>query len=118
MTNPRSDVIRALAAAEPWEALLIGGILGASTFLLCALLLGARTAIAIAAVAMIVALARRIPRAAIAFAAAAALSAAWLIPSTAALVAASIAFGLALAIYARARMRSRLAAIDAPVASA
>ena len=122
MTDSRSDATEALAEAEPWGALLIGGILGASTFLLCALLFGATTAIAIAAVAMIVALVRRIPEGAIAFAAAAALSAAWLLPSTAALIAASLAFGLALVMYARGRLRARVqagvAAADALITSA
>jgi hypothetical protein len=106
MTTPSSETIRVPSAAEPWGAWLIGGVLGASTFLLCALLFGGKTAIAIAVVAMIVALARRIPGAATAFAAAAALSAAWLISSTLALVAASTVFGLALVLYARARART------------
>jgi hypothetical protein len=118
MTEPHTDAIGALDAAEPLSALSIGGILGATTFLLCALLFGARAAIGIAAVAMIVALVRRMPAAAIAFAAATALSAAGLIPSTAALVGASAAFGIALALFARGGMRERLAVIDAPMTSA
>lgn len=118
MTDPRNDALRTLAVAEPWGALVIGAILGAATFLLCALLFGAKTAIAIAAVAMIVALVRRVTVAVIAFAAAAALSAAWLVTSTAALVAASTVFGIALALYARAWMRQRLAIADASLATA
>jgi hypothetical protein len=118
MTDLRSDARGTLEAAEPWSVLLIGGTLGAATYLLCALLLGARAAIVIAAVAMIVALVRRIPQAAIAFAVAAALAAAWLIPSTAALIAAAAAFGIALALFARAWMRERLEMVDAGMASA
>jgi hypothetical protein len=118
MTDLRSDARETLEAAEPWSALLIGGILGAATYLLCALLFGARTAIVIAAVAMIVALVRRIPKAAIAFAVAAALAAAWLIPSTAALIAAAAAFGVALALFARAWMRERLEMVDSGMANA
>jgi hypothetical protein len=99
-------------------ALVIGGILGATTFLLCALLFGARAAIGIAAVAMIVALVRRMPAAAIVFAASTALAAAGLIPSTAALVGAAAAFGVALALFARAWMRERLARSDAAITNA
>lgn len=113
MTGPRSDGIGTLDAAEPWGAFLIGGILGATTFLLCALLFGAKAAIGIAVVAMIVALVRRMPEAATAFAAAIALAAAGLIPSTAALMGAAAAFGIALALFARAWTRRRVAVIDA-----
>jgi hypothetical protein len=118
MTDPRSDAIEAPASAEPWEALLIGGILGATTFFLCALLFGARAAIGIAALAMIVALVRRVSEAAVAFAAAAALAAAGLIPSTAALIAAAAAFGIALALFARARLRERLVVVGAGIDTA
>jgi hypothetical protein len=118
MTHLRSNTIEALAPAEPWGALLIGGVMGGTTFLLSALLFGPRTAIAIAAVAMIVALVQRVPQAAVAFAAAAALSAAGLIPSTAALIAAAVAFGIALALYARARTREREALVRPSVAGA
>lgn len=118
MTDPNNDAIGTLAPAEPWGALVIGALLGATTFLLCALLFGARSAIVMAAVAMIVALVRRVLAAAIAFAVAVALSAAGLTPSTTALVAAAAAFGIALALYARARIRDRVALVDASVASA
>jgi hypothetical protein len=118
MTHLRSNTIEALAPAEPWGALLIGGVMGGTTFLLCALLFGARVAIAIAAVAMIVALVQRLPQAAIAFAAAAVLSAAGLLPSIAALIGAAAAFGIALALYARARTREREALVHASMAGA
>jgi hypothetical protein len=118
MTHLRSNTIEALAPAEPWGALLIGGVMGGTTFLLCAMLFGARAAIAIAAVAMIVALVQRVPQAAIAFAAAAALSAAGLLPSIAALIGAAAAFGIALALYARARTREREALVHASMAGA
>ena len=107
MTDLRSNTIEALAPAEPWGALLIGGVMGGTTFLLCALFFGARAAIAIAAVATIVALVQRAPQAAIAFAVATVLSAAGLIPSTAALISAAVAFGIALVLYARSRTRER-----------
>ena len=94
-------------AVEPPIALFIGGAMGGATFLLCALLLGARVAIAIAALGALVALMRRIPIAAIGFALVAAISIAG---STGALVAASAIFGVALALFARARMRTRVAA--------
>jgi hypothetical protein len=118
MTDPRSDAIETLVAAEPWGALLVGGILGAITFFLWALLFGPRAAIGVAVVAMIVALVRRMTKAAIAFAVAAALAAAGLIPSTAALIAAAAAFGLALALFARARMRERLVVSGAGMSAA
>jgi hypothetical protein len=117
MTDPHSNAIATPAPFEPRGALVIGGMLGAATFLLCALLFGARAAIAIAAVAMIVALVRRLQGPAIAFAATVALTAAGLIPSTASLIAASAAFGIALALYARARARERVARVDASMMS-
>ena len=94
-------------AVEPPSVLVIGGLLGGATFLFCAFLFGARTAIVIAAVGALVALVRRLPIAAIAFALAAAIAAA---AATAALLAASAIFGAALALFALARMRARVAA--------
>jgi hypothetical protein len=97
-------------AVEPPSALVIGGILGGCAFLLCALLLGARVAICIAALGVLAALWRRIPGAAVAFALAAALAVS---SSTAVLLVASAIFGIALALFARMRMRARVAeAID------
>lgn len=127
MTHSSNEAAEMLAAVEPRSALLIGGILGAMTFLLCALLCGARTAIAIAAAATLVALVRRVPSAAILFAISLALSAAGLLPSTYSLTGAAAAFGIGLAMFARTRMRSRIddamsvrsnASNTAPIASA
>ena len=108
MTHSGNEAAEMLAAVEPNGALAIGGVLGATTFLLCALLLGPRGAIAIAGIATVVALVRRVPRAAIVFAAATALAAAGLLPSTRALIGGAVAFGVALAILARSRMRARI----------
>jgi hypothetical protein len=100
-----------VSAVEPRSALLIGGILGGATFLLCALLLGARAAIVIAAFATFVSALRRLPAAAVIFAVAAAIATAG---STKALLASSALFGIALALFARARMHTRVtAAMDA-----
>ena len=110
MPDVKEEAANVIATAEPPSALLIGGVLGAMTFLLCALLFGARAGIVIAALGVVVALARRIPSAAMGFAIATALSTAGLIPSTTALIAAAAMFGLALALFAQARMRQRLAA--------
>jgi hypothetical protein len=100
-----------VSAVEPRSALLIGGILGGATFLLCALLLGARAAIVIAAFATFVSALRRLPAAAVIFAVAAAIATAG---STKALLASSALFGIAHALFARARMHTRVtAAMDA-----
>ncbi len=96
-----------VAAVEPPSALLIGGTLAGATFLFCALLLGARTAILIAAFATFVSALRRLPLAAAIFAVAAAIATAG---STKALLASSAIFGIALALFARARMRARVTA--------
>jgi hypothetical protein len=118
MTTSNSGEIGTSAAVEPSWALLIGGVSGAATFLLCALLFGARTAIAIAAVSMIVALVRRDRAAAVTFAVSAALATIGLLPSTAALIAAALVFGIALALFARARMRDGVAVANDPMANA
>jgi hypothetical protein len=102
-----SDASAIIHAVEPPSVLVIGGVLGGSTFLLCALLLGVRSAVAIAALGALFAVMRRLPAAAIGFAAAAAMAAAGF---TTALLAASAIFGVALALFARARMRARVAA--------
>lgn len=105
-----SEATAIVHAVEPPSALVIGGILGASAFLLCALLFGARVAICIAALGALAALWRRVPWAAVGFALAALIAAA---ASTTALLAASAIFGVALALFARVRMRARVAeAID------
>jgi hypothetical protein len=112
MTDASNDVgddaSGVIAFEQPPSALVTGGILGGATFLLCALLLGARAAVAIAAVSMIIAILRRVRAAALLFAVAAVLAAIALLPSTSALVAAAAAFGFALADFARKRMRARL----------
>jgi len=102
-----SDTSAIVHAVEPPSALVIGGVLGGSAFLLCALLLGARSAVAIAAFGALISLMRRLPAVVIGFAAAAAMAAAGF---TTALLAASTIFGVALALFARARMRARVAA--------
>jgi hypothetical protein len=90
-----------MAAVEPPWALTAGGIAGALCFFLFALLFGARWAIGVAAVAAILALAKRMRLAAITLAVAGALSAIGLAPSVAALFIASLAFGAGLALAAR-----------------
>jgi hypothetical protein len=90
-----------IAAAEPPWALTTGAIAGALCFFLFALLFGARWAIAVAVVAAITALAKRVRLAAIAFVVAGALSAIGLAPSVAALFIASLAFGAGLALATR-----------------
>jgi hypothetical protein len=90
-----------IASAEPPWALTTGGIGGALCFFLFALLFGARWAIAVAAVAAIVALAKRIRIAAIAFIVAGALSAVGRSPSPTVLFIASLAFGAGLVLAAR-----------------
>jgi hypothetical protein len=99
-------------AVEPPSALLVGGTLGGTTFLLCALLFGARAALLIAALGALVSLVRRVPAAAAAFAISAAVAglAIAIASSTTALIVSSASFGIALAIFARARMRARVAA--------
>jgi hypothetical protein len=108
MTDASEGVSGVIAFEQPPSVLVTGGILGGATFLLCALLLGVRAGVAIAAVSMIIAVLRRVRAAALLFGAAAVLSAVALLPSTSALVAAASAFGIALADFARARMRARL----------
>jgi len=108
MTHSGNDTADILAAVEPASALTIGGVLGATTFFLSALLLGPRGAMAVAGIATVIAVLRRVPGAAIVFAAATVLAAVALLPSTGALVAAAAAFGVALAILSRSRMRSRI----------
>jgi|GEM_PF-4072618 hypothetical protein len=108
MTHSGNDTADILAAVEPASALAIGGVLGATTFFLFALLLGPRAAMAVAGIATVIAVLRRVPVAAIVFAAATALAAVALLSSTGALVGAAAAFGVALAILARSRMRSRI----------
>lgn len=108
MTHSGNDTADMLAAVEPASALTIGGVLGATTFFLSALLLGPRGAVAIAGIATVIAVFRRVPGAALVFAAAAVLAAVGLLPSTGALVGSAAAFGVALAILARSRMRSRI----------
>lgn len=110
MTDSTDDSSGLLATAEPTSALLIGGVLGAITFLLCAFLFGARMAVVIAAVAAISALVRRLPAATVMFVVAAALAT---VPFTSAWMVASLTFGIALALFARARMRARIAAANA-----
>lgn len=109
MSHSSHETADMLDAVEPPSALAIGSILGAMAFLLCALLLGARSAIAIAGIAAVIALVRRTTGAAVVFAASTALAAAGLLPSTRALLGAAAAFGVALAILARSRMRARIA---------
>jgi len=102
-------------AVEPPSALVVGGILGGCAFLLCALLFGARVAICIAALGALAALWRRVPGAAAGFALATLVVIA-AAASTTALLVASALFGVALALFARVRMRTRVAeAIDGPV---
>lgn len=112
VSHHASDQANAIVAAvEPSSALLIGGALGGATFLLCALLLGARAAVVIAAFATFAAALRRSPTLALLFAVGAAIASAG---STKALLASSAIFGIALAFFARARMRARVtAALDA-----
>jgi hypothetical protein len=102
ISSEASAIIRAV---EPPSALVIGGILGAAAFLLCALLLGVRFAMCSAALFALAALVRRVPVSAIGFALAAAITVAG---STTALLAASAVFGAALALFALARMRARV----------
>jgi hypothetical protein len=106
------DASAIIATVEPPSALLIGGILGGATFLLCALLFGVRAGIVIATLAALASLVRRLPAAAIGFAVAAAITAASIAVAafTTALIVASAIFGIALALFARARMRARVAA--------
>jgi len=109
MTHSGDETAEMLDAMEPASALALGGVLGATTFLLCALLLGARSAIAIAGFAAVIAVVRRAPAAAMVFAAATALAAAGLLPSNRALIGSAATFGVALAILARSRMRAQIA---------
>ena len=104
MTDPISisSETHAPSEVEPVAALVAGGVAGALDFALCALWLGPVTGIIIALVATVATGARRMPRAAITFVAAAALSAVALHPSTFALLAAALCFGVALARTARA----------------
>lgn len=103
LTSPTPSAAGAgLAALEPPWALSVGGIAGVVCFFLFAMLFGARWAIATAVVGAIVALAKHVRLAAIAFVAAGALAAIALAPSTIALFAASLAFGAGLAFAARA----------------
>ena len=102
-------------AVEPPSALVVGGILGGCAFLLCALLFGARVAICIAALGALAAMWRRVPGAAAGFALATLVVIA-AAASTTELLVASALFGVALALFARVRMRTRVAeAIDGPV---
>jgi len=106
ITREASAIVHAV---EPPSALVVGGILGGCAFLLCALLFGARVAICIAALGTLAALWRRVPGAAVGFSLATLVVIA-AAASTTALLAASALFGVALALFARVRMRTRVAA--------
>jgi hypothetical protein len=95
---------------EPPLALATGAVLGGFAFLLLALLFGPLFAVDVAVLGTIIALVRRLLAAAVAFGAAAALAAGALVHSTAALFVSSAAFGIALALFARARLAARLSA--------
>ncbi len=103
---------------EPPLALATGAVLGAVAFLLCALLFGFAVGIAIAGCAMLIAFLRRAPVAAVSFSVAAVFAAGGLVRWPAALFLSSAAFGVALALYARARLQERLAAERAKSATA
>jgi hypothetical protein len=109
LTTPRMSSAAAPPIDETFEplgALMVGGAAGALTFLLCALLFGARWAIAIAIVAAVASLVKRMRAPAIVFAAAGAFAAMALAPSTLALLVASVTFGIGLALAARAVARA------------
>ncbi|MEP7065121.1 MAG: hypothetical protein ABI889_03730 [Gemmatimonadota bacterium] len=116
MDPSNSDEVVTASTVEPSSAFVAGGILGAITFLLVSLLFGARVALAIASMALIFALVRRIAGAAVAFAAAAALCGVAVLSSVApftwALAGAAAALGAGLAIFARARLRDKVARAD------
>ena len=99
-------------ALEPPWALSVGGIAGAICFFFFALLVGAKWAIAAAAVAAIVAFVKRVPIAASAFVVAGALSAIGSATSTTVLFIASLAFGAGLALAARAFARRHASETD------
>ena len=107
-TDPPGEVI-ARARTAPL-ATLIGAIAGAVAFSLCTLWLGPMAGIVIALAATLLALARRHARAAIAFAAAGALSTFALRPSTALMLVAALAFGVGLALVSRRSSRPELLA--------
>lgn len=110
--DAKDDASVIVGMVEPPIALVTGGILGGTTFLLCAFLLGARAGLVIATLGALVSLARRLPAAAAGFAVAAAIVAASMAVAslTTGLIVASAMFGFALALFARARMRARVAA--------
>jgi hypothetical protein len=112
--TPSGALASAPATLEPTWALLVGSLAGAACFFLFALLFGARWAIAVAVVASIVALARRMRIGAVAFIAAAALAvlaAIGAVSPVSVLFVAGLLFGAALAIAARDYARAHGSAV-------